>query len=128
MPSDRNFACLLAAVFGLLAIYGYWKGLGLAICAATAAAGAVFLFSAVFFPFLLHPLNVLWFRLGSLLHKVISPVVVLLLFASVIVPVALAMKLWRRDPLHRQIDRARHSYWETRPVGDITLERMKQQF
>lgn len=126
MPSDKKFGYMFAAIFGLLGIYSIWKGLGFEIYAATVC--VVLLFVASVFPFLLHPFNALWFRLGNLLHKLISPVVMLLLFVSVIVPVALTMKLLRRDPLNRRIDPARHSYWERRPVWDVTVERMKQQF
>ena len=61
-------------------------------------------------PDLLQPLNKLWFRFGLLLHKVVNPVVMALMFAIAIIPMGLLMQL-RRDPLRKQSAPEGESYW-----------------
>jgi hypothetical protein len=118
---------MFAAVFGLIGVFSIRKGLWVEFYAAIALCIA-FTFLALFFPFLLRPLNSLWFKFGNVLHKLLSPLVMLALFVVAIVPMGVLMKLSRRDPLKRFFDEMKHSYWEERPVEEVTVDSMKQQF
>jgi hypothetical protein len=51
-----------------------------------------------------------WMWIGILLGRVMTPIVMSLLFFVVILPIALGMKLARRDPMRRHIDRAVTTY------------------
>ncbi len=78
-------------------------------------------------PKLLAPLNAIWFRAGLLLHKVVSPIILALLFFTTVLPVGLLMRAFGKDPLRLQNDRAADSYWILREPGP-SPESMTQQF
>lgn len=72
-------------------------------------------------PSRLSPLNRLWFRLGVLLGKVVSPLVLGVMFFLLITPAALVTRLLGRDALMLK-KRSVSSYWVDRippgPPGD----------
>ena len=51
-----------------------------------------------------------WMRLGLLLNKITTPLIMGAVFAIVIVPVGLVMRMTKNDPLRRQFDRGADSY------------------
>jgi hypothetical protein len=61
--------------------------------------------------------------LGERLGRVTSPVVIAIVYALAVVPVALVLRLRRRDPLGLRFDRARASYWVRRDTGGSDLTR-----
>jgi hypothetical protein len=62
-------------------------------------------------PAWLAPLSRGWMALGNLLHRLLSPVVLALLFVAVIWPVGLLMRLAGNDPLRLKRAGAKESYW-----------------
>jgi predicted membrane metal-binding protein len=120
VPSDRSFGFTFAVVFGLIGSWLWWR-------ASKAgppfiAAGAVFALVAIVIPRILHPLNVVWMRFGLLLNKIVSPLILGVVFFVVFAPVGLFFRLIRRDALHRSFDSKRASYWNDRtppgPAGE----------
>lgn len=109
MPSDKSFGFF---VVGLCLIAGLWPLLHHMaprwVCLALAA--PILLVSFIS-PGLLHPLNYLWFKLGLLLHHVVSPVVMALLFFMVVTPIGLAMRIFGNDPLRLKPDPGAKSFW-----------------
>lgn len=114
MGSERNFGLVFAGVSAIVACYPLLQG-GPVRHWALAVAGA-FLALALAVPRLLAPLNRLWFRFGLALGAVMTPVAMALLFAVAVIPTALVLKLFGKDPLQRRIDRAAETYWERREV------------
>ena len=117
-PSDRNFGLTMAAVLLVFAAYSRLHGRPVALAlGAGVALGAL----AMLRPRLLHLPNVAWTRLGALLERIVNPIVLGIVFAVVVTPLALVMRLAGRDPLRRRIDRAATSYWIARedpPTSD----------
>ena len=65
----------------------------------------------------MHPFNKLWFKFGLLLGKIISPIVLGLIFFVIITPVGLLMRLAGRDELQLKLNDS-HTHWKIRsPVG-----------
>ena len=59
---------------------------------------------------ILTPLNLLWFKFGMLLGRIVSPIVMALVFFIVVTPTGLIMKLFKKDLL--QLKRKnKKSYW-----------------
>lgn len=112
MPSERSTGLVFAAVAVVVAVI-FRDAAAVAATALAAAAGFAGL--AVLAPGRLAALNRAWFGLALALNRVVSPVVMLVLFAAVIVPAGLVMQL-RRDPLQKRPDRSRGSYWLDRPA------------
>ncbi len=50
-------------------------------------------------PWILRPFNLLWFRFALLVHRIVTPVVMGLMFFGVVTPVAALMRLCGKDPL-----------------------------
>ena len=114
--SDRAFGLVFAAVFAIVAAWPLFFGGALRGWAVAVALG--FGAVALAMPALLAPLNRLWMRLGALLHAVVSPVVLSIMFYGVVWPTGLVMRLFRPDPLRLKFDRAAASYWVDRvPPG-----------
>ncbi|MDD9928124.1 MAG: SxtJ family membrane protein [Rhodospirillaceae bacterium] len=88
----------------------------------------VFLALAFAAPKLLSPLNRLWMRFGLLLHRIVNPLVMALLFFLVVTPIALLMRLFGKRPLHLETEPDAESYWIPRDPPGPEPETMKQQF
>jgi hypothetical protein len=125
--SDRAFGFVMAAAFVLLSLAPLWHApheprwwaLPIALGFAAIAFGR---------PAALAPLNRIWQRLGHLLSKIVSPLVLALLFYTTILPIGLLMRGIGRDPLRTRPDRTRDSYWIPRGTPDADAESMKHQF
>ena len=59
---------------------------------------------------LLTPLNKLWFKFGIFLGKIISPLIMMLIFFLVVTPIGLFMRIIGRDLLGMKFNRDK-SYW-----------------
>lgn len=124
--SERAFGIVFAAVF---AVVGLWPlaGGGAVRAWALAVAGALVAVALARPRWLAGP-NRLWARLGHLLHKVVTPVVMGLVFFATVTPVALIMRALGKDPLALRFDRGAQSYWiERRPPGPAPAT-MRNQF
>src|SRR4029078_2728147 len=95
--SDRSFGLVMAGVLLLLAAFNGWHS-GHS-WPWTGAAGTLFLVAALFYPRALAPLNRLWFRFGLLLHKVVNPIVMGLIFYGAVLPTGLVMRALGHDLL-----------------------------
>ncbi|MCC7048158.1 MAG: hypothetical protein IT562_15705, partial [Alphaproteobacteria bacterium] len=81
--SNRSFGFVFAGFFTLLTVLKWWKGwtdAGFVWLALAAGFGAL----AMAAPSLLGPLNRLWLKLGLALHKVMTPLIMGLLFFTVV--------------------------------------------
>jgi len=110
--SARTFGLLTGTVLLLLALRSYVKG-G-AAWAWPLAAGTALVFLAAARPAWLAPLNRAWMALGRLLNRVVSPVVLALLFFGVVWPIGLLMRLTGSDPLRLKRAAAGESFWLAR--------------
>ena len=59
---------------------------------------------------LLTPLNKLWFRFGILLAKIVSPLIMGIIFFLVVTPIGLIMRLLGKDVLNLKYNKNK-SYW-----------------
>lgn len=124
--SERGFGLVFAGVLLLVALAPlvrqhqprYWA-LGLA---------AAFLVAALAAPRSLRPLNQLWFRFGLVLHRIVSPLILGMLFFLTVTPVAFIYRLRGKDPLGLKFDRQRKSYWIVREPPGPPPDTMSKQF
>jgi Saxitoxin biosynthesis operon protein SxtJ len=114
--SERGFGFVFATVFALVGAWPAWFGGAPRWWAL--ALGAAFLLAALLAPRILRPLNGAWLAFGRLLHRVVSPLVLGMLFYFTVVPTGVVMRLLGKDPLRLRFDRAARSYWlERKPPG-----------
>lgn len=124
---NRSFGLLFALVFGLLSVYSVIQNAELLIIYGLLCIGAGFGLVAFVSPNLLSPLSKSWMRLGDLMGKLISPLVLGVIFYTLITPVALVARLFGRDEM--RLKRAKiNTYWIDRePPGPEAIT-FKNQF
>ncbi len=124
--SDRSFGFVFTAFFaivGLLpllhghAIRLWWLGFS-----------ALFLLLALLVPASLAPLNRLWTRFGALLHRIVSPIVLGILFFLIVTPIGLLMRALGKDPLRMRLDHTAKTYWIERTPPGPDADSLKNQF
>ena len=92
------------------------------------AVGIILVLAGLIAPNSLAILNRAWTKLGLLMFKVISPIILAAIFALVIVPTALIVRLVKRDLLKCRFDPTAKSYWIEREPPGPEPESMKNQF
>ncbi len=124
--SPRGFGIVFAVVF---AVIGLWPLMGgeSARTWALVLAG-VLLALALMRPALLAPLNRLWLGLGAVLHRIVNPLVMGLMFFTVIMPTALVLRLMGKDLLRRRFHPGAESYWIPREPPGPEPQSMRNQF
>ncbi len=128
--SERAFGLVFAAVFLIVAILPLitQADQGGAIRVWALAIAAVFAVVALAMPKFLKPFNLLWFRFGLLLHKIVSPLIMGLLFFVTIMPIGLLMRAFGKVPLGLDFDKNAESYWVHRSPPAPAPDSMKRQF
>ncbi len=118
--SDRSFGFVFSIVFAIIAAWPMvmQRAAGGSVRVWALAAAAAFLLAAVARPQVLAPLNRVWTRFGLLLHAIVSPVALGVIFFIGIMPIGLIMRAMGKRPLNLQFDRDAQSYWVPRdPPG-----------
>jgi predicted membrane protein len=90
------------------------------------AIAVIFLLITAFADNVLAPLNRLWAKFGFLLHLIVSPLTLGVIFFLVVMPIGLLMRLFGKDFLHVNIDKSATTYWVERTPVDP--ESFKNQF
>jgi len=126
LGSERSFGLVFAGVFLIIACFPLLSGGSVRIWSVLVA--AVFLGFAVFAPKALRPLNILWFKFGLLLNKIVSPIVMGIIFVVTIIPIGLFLRARGKDLLKQKLDPEAKSYWIDVDPEMAANSSMKKQF
>ncbi len=120
--SNRSFGIVFFIVFLLISIYPLINNESIRIWSLIAS--LIFLFLGIINSNILSPLNKLWFKFGIFLGKIISPIIMGIIFFLVVTPIGLIMRLIGKDVLNLRYNNFK-SYWieKTGPKS-----KMKNQF
>ena len=124
--SERAFGTVMAAVLVIISGLNFWFSGG--IWPWTLGGAALFLVTAGLWPAALKPLNRAWFKLGLLMHRVVNPIVMGLLFYLGVFPTGLVIRAFGKDPLRLRREPQSGSYWIPRQPRGPAPESMKDQF
>jgi hypothetical protein len=124
--SNRTLGLVFGAVFLIIAVFPWFFGGSIRLWALIVCAG--FVAVALFLPRLLAPLNRIWTRFGLLLHKIVSPVILGIMFFGVFTPMGFVMRLLGKDPLRLRFDRQSTSYWVERTPPGPKPDTLSNQF
>ena len=122
MSSNRSFGIVFFVVFLLIAIYPILKNEEARLWSLLIS--SAFLILGLVNSQILTPLNKLWFKFGLLLGKIISPLVMGLIFFLVVTPIGLIMRILGKDVLNLKYNKNK-SYWIEKKGPK---SRMKNQF
>ena len=124
--SSKSFGIVFATVFAIIGLYPLFTGSSIRLWALLI--GGVFLLLSLAIPRALQPLNLLWFKFGMLLGKIISPVVMLIIYVTTVLPIGVTMRLCRKDLLRLKLDGTEQSYWIERSPPGPESESLEEQF
>ena len=106
--SNRSFGIVFFVVFLLVAIYPIIDDGELRLWSIIIS--IIFLILGLINSKILTPLNKLWFKFGIFLGKIISPLVMGIIFFLVVTPIGLLMRLSGKDLLNLKYN-SNKSYW-----------------
>ena len=125
LPSNRKFGFFFTFVFSLAAAYFFYS-VEMTWAYAFIIAALIFLVVTLLKSDALLPLNKLWMRFGFLLGKIVSPIVLGMIFFGMFMPIAFFLKLRGCDELRLKFNN-KSSHWISRDK-QINSESFKQQF
>lgn len=108
ISSNKNFGIVFFVVFFIIGFYPIFKGNDIRLWSVSIA--IIFLVLGIINSSILSPLNKLWFKFGLFLGKIVSPIVMGIIFFLVITPTSLLLKLFGKDILNLKKNKS-NSYW-----------------
>ncbi len=108
ISSNRSFGIIFFVVFLLIALYPSTYSGEIRIWSVMIS--IIFLILGLLNSKILAPLNKLWFRLGIFLGKIVSPLIMGIIFFFVVTPIGLIMRLLGKDLLNLKYNKDK-SYW-----------------
>ena len=122
VSSNKSFGIVFSIFFLLISVYPllnndpiyYWS----------LFVSFIFLVLGLMNSKILSPLNLLWFKFGILLGKIVSPVVMGIIFFLVVTPISKILKIFGKDVLNLKFNNNK-TYWI---VKDGPKSNMKKQF
>ena len=120
--SNKSFGIVFFIVFLFIALYPlindsdirYWSLI----------VSLIFLILGLINSIILTPLNRLWFKFGIFLGKVVSPIILGIIFFLIVTPTGLLLRLFGKDIINLKYNN-NNSYW-TKTTGPKS--KMKDQF
>ena len=122
ISSNRSFGIVFFVVFFLIALYPLIHNEEIRIWSLIIS--LIFLILGLINSRILTPLNKLWFKFGILLGKIVSPIIMGIIFFLVVTPIGFIMRILGKDVLNLKFNKNK-SYWieKTGPKS-----KMKNQF
>ncbi len=108
ISSNRSFGIVFFVVFLLIALYPIINQSDVRLWSLIIS--FLFLVLGILNSKLLSPLNKLWFKFGLFLGKIISPIVMGIIFFLVVTPIGLLMRLLKKDLLKIKFN-SDETYW-----------------
>ncbi|MFA5156202.1 MAG: SxtJ family membrane protein [Candidatus Omnitrophota bacterium] len=122
----RKFAFTLGSAFLIFALLAALRHKHSSLPAALLAA-FFFIFGQIL-PKALKPVYVAWMRLALILNWMNTRLLLIIVFYLLITPIAVIMRAFGKDPLDRQIDRAKLSYWIAKSAKQQQALNYERQF
>ena len=122
ISSNKSFGIIFFIFFLLISLYPIINEENIRIWSLIVS--LIFLILGIKNSIILSPLNKLWFRFGLLLGRIISPIIMGVIFFLVVTPTGLLMRLFNQDLLKLKFNK-NQSYWIAK---NDPKSKMKNQF
>jgi hypothetical protein len=126
LPTNRKFGFFFAGVFTLAGGYFLKENSVAAVWMFLVLAVTFFLVTVIKADLLL-PLNKLWMHFGLLLGKIVSPIVLGVIFFGLFTPIALVMRIAGRDELRLKVGKS-SSFWKFLKENSVFSIQFEKQF
>ena len=120
--SNKSFGIVFFIFFLIVALYPILKNENIRIWSLIIA--IIFLVLGLLNSKILSPLNKLWFKFGLILGKIVSPVVMGIIFFGVVTPIGVLMRILNKDLLNLKFNKEK-TYWIEK---NNIKSKMKNQF
>ena len=122
VSSNKSFGIVFSIFFLLISVYlllnndpiFYWS----------LFVSFIFLVLGLMNSKILSPLNLLWFKFGILLGKIVAPIIMGVIFFLVVTPISIILKIFGKDVLNLKFNNNK-TYWIEK---DGPKSNMKKQF
>ena len=122
ISSNRSFGIVFFIVFFLIALYPLINNEDIRIWSLIIS--LIFLILGLINSRILNPLNKLWFKFGILLGKIVSPIIMGIIFFLVVTPIGFIMRIFGKDLLNLKFN-SNKTYWIEKKDSKSS---MKKQF
>jgi Saxitoxin biosynthesis operon protein SxtJ len=120
---NRKFGLILGATVILLCLI-FWKGTYLQYIMLSLSAGLII--TAIVAPQYLEPIKTIWLKVGNFLGMINGTILLTLVFIFILSPIALLLRLFKKQSLKTKRNKQSVSYWEE--VSGRTMGSFNQQF
>ena len=125
LPTNEKFGSLFFAIFFLLGVYAFFASKTWLLISSGCI--LILILLALFFnPALLQPFNRAWMYIGFCIGRVISPLVLGLIYFLLISPLGIILKIFNRDELDIKKYK-KTSSWKNKP-STTSIDSFKNQF
>ncbi len=108
---NKSFGILLFFVFIIISLWPLFSKNEIRIWSLVIS--VIFLILAFFSPKFLSPFTKLWIKLGELIGRFISPIIIGVIYFSILTPIGLLMKMFKKDLLNLKFSK-NQTYWVKR--------------
>ena len=123
---ERAFGLVMAAGFGVLALIRVvWTG---TVTWWLIDLGVMFGIAALVVPSWLRPVRTAWMKLAASLGYLNSRILLTVVFAGLITPIALLLRLAGKQPVRLDFRGQEGTYWHRRGPDEFEATRMERQF
>ena len=122
VSSNRSFGLVFFIVFLSVGLFPLISNENIRIWSLIIS--TIFLILGLLNSRILTPLNIIWFKFGIFLGKIISPIIMGLIFFIVVTPIGLLMKILGKDVISLKFNNNK-SYWIEKKGPD---SKMRNQF
>jgi len=120
--SEKSFGIVFSIIFMIIALYPLFINSSINLTFLTIS--IIFIILSFVFPSIFKYPNLIWFKFGRLLGFIISPIILSIVYLSVIMPIGIIFKIIKKDPLEKLFDSNQKTYWKEK----IGTSSMRDQF
>ena len=110
--SDKSFGILFFIVFLIIGLWPLFFSEKIRLWSLVISIS--FLLIAFIKPSILATLNKIWIKIGYLLGKLIAPIVMALIFFTLVTPISFLVRCFKKDLLNLSFSKRDVSYWKKR--------------
>ena len=124
LPTNKSFGLTFGTVFLIVFFYVFIEYNNSNLYLSILFISIIFYLLGFLNSKILYPLNFIWFKFGIFLGKIVSPIILGIIYFLVVTPTGIVMKIFKKDLLALKFT-DKNSYW-IKSKG--TKSKMKNQF